>query len=476
MLWVKATASKSTNPIELKFTHKLSKIIVGLQHENGETDVTSAIVSICGTKPSATFNLSTGEITNPSGSATDIKAAQSASAAAIIIPQTVNEGTKFIKVEFNGKTFYYTLSENKTFESGKAYDFSLTLREKGPELSLTSPSSEGNIIDWNGENTIQGDANEEETLAENMIVINNQPLSRALKVALGEENVTINNEGYAVLDANYVSTVTNINMGEYTEGDLENLNGIENFVSLTHLYLPSSPSLTECDLSQNTALILLDTYSTTALTSLDLSNNTSIQQLYLNENTQLSSLILTSCTQLFNLQIDNTALTSIDIPNKNGITNLLYGGSTNINIDLNDFPNLVGLGCKNKNLDGLDFIPDGIKNQLQWLYCSNNNIITLDLSEFTSLQMLDCSNNKITSLTLPQSITQLECQNNQITQLDISNFSNLEEWHCGNQTDANSTPIEMELTLTPTQKENMENSDWGNYSNYNIIYNTTTQQ
>lgn len=162
LLWVKTTACKSTDPIALQFVHKLAKITIGIQHEDQTTDITSATISICGTKTTATFNLSTGEITNPNNPTIDIKAAQSVSAAAIIIPQTVAAGTKFIKIEFGKKTFYYTLIADKTFESGKSYDFTLTLKEKEAKAILISHNSGGKITDWlNESNSTKENAEED---------------------------------------------------------------------------------------------------------------------------------------------------------------------------------------------------------------------------------------------------------------------------------------------------------------------------
>ena len=477
LLWVNTTASKSTNPIELKFAHKLSKIMVGLQHEETETDVTSAIISICGTKTTATFDLSSGTVT-ASGSVADIKAAETASAAAIIIPQTVNAGTKFIKVEFNGKTFYYTLSENKTFEAGKAYDFTLTLKEKGTELTLTSPESEGNITDWNNENnSTTGDANEEETgntPAAGTVVIENYELSEALYNILGSSKVQMSN-GYAVMDENYVATITDLNFQNY-EGDITNLSGIEKFANLEYLDCGSRTSLTDCDLSQNTKLKSF-AVTESSLTSLDFSNNNLLKAVHCNGNEQLSSLNVTGCTQLSNLQIFSTALTTstLIIPDevKASVDNLLYSG-TSLELDLNEFPKLESLGCTNMNLTTLEgYIPESYKSRLTVLMCDNNQLTEVDLDEYPNLRTLSCYNNEIQELDPSKAphLQNLSCFGNKISTLDISSNLELTDWRCGNQTSSNNNEsITIRVTVNSTQQSAYNNGlkEWGN-ENINLI-------
>ena len=74
---------------------------------------------------------------------------------AIIVPQTVASGTKFIKVELNGNTYNYTLPTEKTFESGHSYSFTLNLT-KGLEVNLLSekinPWTEGTPVEETIEN------------------------------------------------------------------------------------------------------------------------------------------------------------------------------------------------------------------------------------------------------------------------------------------------------------------------------------
>ncbi len=158
LLWAKKTASKTSDAVALTFEHQLAKINVTLVNDSYQDDLSGATISICGTNITTLFNPITGALTSTDGAnITDIKAAETTStaytASAIIIPQTVASGTQFIKVEHGGKTFYYTLSEDKTFASKNAYSYTLKVKNvASTELLCVS----NNVTNWT-ENTIEGD-------------------------------------------------------------------------------------------------------------------------------------------------------------------------------------------------------------------------------------------------------------------------------------------------------------------------------
>ncbi len=159
LLWSTAFSSKTTEAVELTFTHKLAKINVILQSENIE-DLSGATIYICGTKIRTYFNPSTGEfIKNAAEHVNEIKAgvttATAKNASAIIIPQTIAANTKLIKVVHNGKTYYYSLSADKEFKEGKSYSYTLTVKE-----ALVEVSASENITNWEDE---ENTGNAEET-------------------------------------------------------------------------------------------------------------------------------------------------------------------------------------------------------------------------------------------------------------------------------------------------------------------------
>ena len=58
-----------------------------------------------------------------------------------------------------------------------------------------------------------------------------------------------------------------------------------------------------------------------------------------------------------------------------------------------------------------------------YLYCYNNALTTLDVSNNTALTVLSCDYNKLTELDVSNNtaLTQLWCYNNNLTELDVSN-------------------------------------------------------
>ena len=84
------------------------------------------------------------------------------------------------------------------------------------------------------------------------------------------------------------------------------------------------------------------------------------------------------------------------------------------------------------NLAGLK----GIENftKLKSLYCYNNQLTSLDISENTALEYLKCHNNQITSLDVSNnsSLKELWCSDNQIKNIDVSKCDDLYQLYCYN--------------------------------------------
>ena len=81
------------------------------------------------------------------------------------------------------------------------------------------------------------------------------------------------------------------------------------------------------------------------------------------------------------------------------------------------------------NLKGIEYFTE-LKN----LYCYENNLTTLDLSNNTKLENLACGNNQLTELNVENNteLTFLSCYSNQLTKLDLSNNTKLERLFCSN--------------------------------------------
>ena len=128
LLWASTTASSAANPVTLNFSHKLSQINVTLVND-GNIDMSEATIILCGTNIATGFNPQTGELYAVTESIADIKAyvttESTHTASAMIVPQSLKEGSEFIEISVGEEDYYYTLPEDQVFESGKAYEFTI---------------------------------------------------------------------------------------------------------------------------------------------------------------------------------------------------------------------------------------------------------------------------------------------------------------------------------------------------------------
>ena len=157
LLWAAPVEqTKTENAVGLTFAHQLAKINVSLSSSDiPNDDLEKATISICGTKVATTFNPSTGALGEATGDAVEIVAGKnSKTASAIIVPQTVGDKTNLIRVAIEGKIYYYSLSDNYTFEAGHSYTYALNIKNKIIEVSANM-----NIGEWN-DHELSGDANE----------------------------------------------------------------------------------------------------------------------------------------------------------------------------------------------------------------------------------------------------------------------------------------------------------------------------
>ena len=96
---------------------------------------------------------------------------------------------------------------------------------------------------------------------------------------------------------------------------------------------------------------------------------------------------------------------------------------------IQDFIALTTLYCGNNQLTALD-VSQNIA--LATLSCKTQEIATLNLSQNIALITLYCNNNNITNLDLSanQNLTNLNCSYNQLTNLNLSQNSNLINFNC----------------------------------------------
>ena len=285
------------------------------------------------------------------------------------------------------------------------------------------------------------------------ITFENVEFAAALQKVLGQDMITIDPEtGVGTMIEADVLGITDLDFGQnYCK--MTSLKGIENFKNLISLSSRES-GITECDLSQNVNLQWVD-LAQNSLTSMDFSQNSKLYSLDLSHNQDLTSLNIDQNEKLERLIVSETGLTSLNIPNKEGLWMLRYG-RTALSFDLNEFPKLTYLSVYDLNLTSLDLIPSNIKAQLEFFECYDNEISSIDLKEFPNLRFLACYFNPLKSLDLTPvpHLQELNCHSCYIDRLDITPLENLNTLYCGNQYDN----INLILIATDAQKDR-----WRNY-------------
>ncbi len=153
--------SRTSSPVNINFSHLLSKVTVVLKSGNGNPDLNEAVVTLKDVKLSATFTATaeSGSVSEATGDATDIKVMTAAnnalSGSAVVVPQTL--GTSFIEVKLkNGGVLTSSNLKDESdnpisdvvLTSGKEYKYTIT-------VNLTSLDVTSSISNWSngGENT-----------------------------------------------------------------------------------------------------------------------------------------------------------------------------------------------------------------------------------------------------------------------------------------------------------------------------------
>lgn len=282
-----------------------------------------------------------------------------------------------------------------------------------------------------------------------VVTIENPGLSLALQEVLERDygiTIELDENNHATLSQMDANLVTSLEFSSgFDKTPISSLEGIEHFKNLTYIWC-SGYGIETCDFSQNKALRFVN-LDHNKLTSLNLNQNTELTYVSCMGNSNLTSLEIDKCLNLQALEVSGTALTneSLVIPNKENITMLGYG-KTALTFNFEEFLSLKEFFCNDLGLTNLDFLPDSTKAQLTYLYCTDNNLDTLDLKKYPNL-------------------TNFYCQGNKIKVLDITPLEHLTDLNCGNQQDN----IRLEVIATETQQETWRNEWSGSQSNQNAF-------
>ena len=393
LLWVTTTSSKTEDTVPLTFTHKLAKINVTLVPDKPGTDLSGATISICNTKISTTFNPTTGAISEASGDLQEIKAgvttADAKTASAIVVPQTVNSGSQFIKIAHGGKTFYYSLPADKVLSPGCSHNYKLTVKE----LKVVALGSK--IADWTAEEEEIADAEEvyetlllPEGLTINEIVGEFLETHTDLKKIKFVTNSDVTSESILVTDADGTKGYLVVN-GEWLEIHtnasefVANANSSEMFKGDEQFTSPFN-SLVHIDFginfnTSNVTNVYQMFYYCSRLVMLDLS-------LFDTSNVTDMNSMFNGCNDLINLD-----LSSFDTSNVKNMDYMFNGCYSLTSLDLSSFntSNVTDMysmfnGCSALiNLDLSSFDTSNVTDMVCMFYdCSS--LTSLDLSSFNT--------------------------------------------------------------------------------------------
>lgn len=143
-----STTTTGTQTIPLTFKHLMAKILLNFSVANGNSSINlaGATATLQGVSCSATVNLTDGSVTpvehtvqritvateTTDTSGESISPVTTFNCAAVIIPQTVGNGTAFIRLTTaDGQHFLYYIddTEGKTFAGGNSYTYTLQVGE-----------------------------------------------------------------------------------------------------------------------------------------------------------------------------------------------------------------------------------------------------------------------------------------------------------------------------------------------------------
>ncbi len=141
----------------------------------------------------------------------------------------------------------------------------------------------------------------------------------------------------------------------------------------------------------------------------------------------LSDEEIAAVTRLIATQKNITSLKGIEF--FTALTKLYCANNQLTSLDVSNNTKLESLSCDNNQLTSLDLSKI---TALVQLFCYNNQLTSLDVSKNTALEYLFCYNNQLTSLDVSKNtaLVQLWCFNNQLTALDVSKNTALEELYC----------------------------------------------
>lgn len=173
----------SASPVALKFQHQLARINVNVTTATDRpADLPASVdIYIGGTLCAYSFNPSTGKGSVSGSTTKNIKIAKGVNvgkgytAYAVIVPQTVKKGERFLKIDTGTDEMVVAkLQSDVTFEEGKTYNFKAVVSPEGITLTLGSVT----LSEW-GASTDIGSATAQEVLPDPITATFGTPANKA---------------------------------------------------------------------------------------------------------------------------------------------------------------------------------------------------------------------------------------------------------------------------------------------------------
>lgn len=138
--------SRNDNPISMIFSHKMSKLDITIENNDGLDLGTLSSFTVSNILPSTTITINDGNITEATGAPVSINAygvtpaletrASVSGIHAIIVPQTIPALRELFRFTVGQQTYVYTTTEEFTFLGGNKHAVKLTI--SAGEISITS--------------------------------------------------------------------------------------------------------------------------------------------------------------------------------------------------------------------------------------------------------------------------------------------------------------------------------------------------
>ena len=357
-----------------------------------------------------------------------------------VAPAVLSEGLSLFYVNSKGTAFRRGGNKAVTLEAGKVLDLGTQTFDKFEEAIINLKlieQIESSLPSGGGKKMASAEGVEKATKAANDVALYDSGTGFVKNtdgtVTLTEENRSIiSGVTYVsffdiknVSGLEYFTNVTSFNCVWVTEQESLDLTALKNLTSI---------NCNSCDILTSLNLSGLDKLNdinikNCPLTSLDLTGLTSLTTLYMGE-TELTSLELSHLTNLTSLECTDCKLQSLNVSGLTNLTSLVCANTQVESLDLTGLTKLEFLQCNTNRLTSLDLTDQ--KGCLNTLMCYENNMGSLELSDFTKLQRLYCYNIGAASLTLKNmpELTELRCNENQLTSLDVSGLPALKTLRC----------------------------------------------